>query len=92
VPKGGNQIGEAFAGAGAGLYEQVLARGHRVLDGGCHGQLSDARLAADALNSERKQLLDVGNLRSSHGSKGNRTTPDARTIMHKRPELGWLNV
>ena len=66
----GDEVGEALAGAGTRLDEQMVAREHRVLDGTRHRQLAVARLAADPGDREGEQFLDVGNLRCSHGSKG----------------------
>ena len=54
VPNRGHQVGQALAGAGAGLHEQMLARRHRVLGRPHHRQLPVARLAADALDRERE--------------------------------------
>jgi hypothetical protein len=66
----GDEVGEALAGAGARLNEQVIAGEHRVLDSAGHGQLAVTRFTTDPGNGEGEQFLDAGNLRCSHGSKG----------------------
>ena len=59
---GGNQIGEAFADAGAGFCDQMLLIGQRVFNGFCHGQLLRPRfVAGQSASNNTSGTEHVGN-------------------------------
>ena len=91
VANRGHEVGEALAGAGARLNEQMVARHHRVLDGTRHRQLAVARLATDPGDREGEQFLDAGNLRCGHGSKGSWHTRCDGGV-HPQPHMSRWNI